>query len=294
MSTVVFIGFGFSARAIARRLAASGGWSMSGTTTGAAGLARMTANGVEGLVFDGSAPSTELSRRIARATHVVVSAGPDTGGDPTLRHHHNDLASAPSLGWIGYLSTIGVYGDRKGAWVDETAAPAPTSDRSRRRVEAETAWLHLASGSGKRVALFRLAGIYGPGRSAVDQLLAGTARRIIKPGQVFNRIHVDDIALAVTAGMSGKGRFNAYNVSDDEPSPPQDVVAFAAGLLGLPVPPDIAFESANLSDMGRSFYSESKRVSNARIKADLGLTLQYPTYREGMAQIVAATRKRGT
>jgi nucleoside-diphosphate-sugar epimerase len=191
--------------------------------------------------------------------------------------------------WIGYLSTIGVYGDHQGRWVDETTPVSPGSQRSRQRVVAETAWLDFAARSGKRMQIFRLAGIYGPGRSAIDNLRDGTARRIVKRAQVFNRIHVDDIAGTLAAAI-GKldAQYTIYNVTDDEPAPPQDVVAYAASLLNLPVPPDIPFERAPLSPMGLSFYAENKRVSNARIKADLGVVLQCPTYREGMAGIVKA------
>ena len=204
-----------------------------------------------------------------------------------LRHFRDDLAALPELAWIGYLSTVGVYGDCQGQWVDETAPARPTSERSLRRVRAENAWLAFGSESGRRVEIFRLAGIYGPGRNVIDNLKAGTARRIVKAGQVFNRIHVEDIAGVLAAAIDGRGVHNIYNVSDDEPAPPQDVIACAAELLGLPVPPDIPFEQAGLTGMAGSFWAENKRVSNARIKNALGVTLAYPTYREGLRAILA-------
>jgi nucleoside-diphosphate-sugar epimerase len=296
MNHLLCFGFGFSARALARRLAglATGGWRITGTSTSAEGVERIRAAGFEAALFDGSAPSPEAAAALATATHVLVSAPPGEaaegdGGDPVLRRHRGDLVQAARLQWIGYLSTIGVYGNHDGAWVDESTPVTPGSVRSRRRVAAEDAWLEVASENLALVRIFRLAGIYGPGRSAVDNLRDGSARRIIKPGQVFNRIHVDDIALVVHAEMEGRARHAIYNVTDNEPAPPQDVVAFAAGLLGLPVPPDIPFAEANLSPMGVSFYGENKRVSNALIRSALGVTLAYPTYREGMAGIIKAS-----
>jgi nucleoside-diphosphate-sugar epimerase len=198
---------------------------------------------------------------------------------------------AESVRWVGYLSTIGVYGDAGGAWIDEDTPARPGSARASRRIEAEAAWLDFGKRTGKRVQIFRLGGIYGPGRSAFDDLRAGSARRIIKPGQVFNRIHVGDIANVLVAAVGGRGRHSIYNVVDDEPGPPQDVVAYAAGLLGVPAPPEIPFEKAELSPMGRSFYSENRRVRNARLKEDLGVRLAYPSYREGLAAIRDAERE---
>ena len=204
-----------------------------------------------------------------------------------LRHFRDELAALPDLAWVGYLSTVGVYGDWQGQWVDETSPTRPTSERSLRRVLAEKAWLGFGSETGRRVEIFRLSGIYGPGRSVIDNLRAGTARRIVKPGQVFNRIHVDDIAQVLAAAIDTPAGHTIYNVSDDEPAPPQDVVAYAAELLGLPIPPDIPFERAGLTGMAASFWAESKRVSNARMKTALGVTLAYPTYREGLRAIMS-------
>jgi nucleoside-diphosphate-sugar epimerase len=199
-----------------------------------------------------------------------------------LARHAADLAAA-GIAWVGYLSTTGVYGDRQGGWVDEESAREPVSERGRWRVAAEDAWL----ASGLPVHLFRLPGIYGPGRSAFERLREGTAQRVVKPGQIFSRIHVDDIAAALRASIARPAPGRAYNLADDEPAPPQDVVAFAAGLLGVAVPPEVPIEAAGLSPMARSFYAESKRVSNRRMKQELRVTLAYPDYRAGLRAIHA-------
>lgn len=292
MKHLVCFGFGYSAGALAPRLK-SKGWQVTGTSQSAETAGRITAGGIEAAVFDGAAPSYGVNKALETATHLVVSIPPGDTGDVTLAHHGSAISAAPKLEWIAYLSTVGVYGDHGGAWVDETTPPAPASLRSKRRLDAERAWLDLAGGSqGKegrqprpKVQVFRLAGIYGPGRSAIDQILAGRARRIIKPGQVFNRIHVEDIAGVLEAAIEHGGSHSVYNVADDAPAPPQDVIAYAAELLGRPAPPEIAFEDADLSPMGRSFYSEAKRVRNERIKTDLKFALRFPTYKEGLAAI---------
>lgn len=292
MNHLVCLGLGYSARAAALRLKDRDGWRMTGTSRSEAGARRIGELGLQSVIYDGSAPSDALSAALETATHLLVSAAPDDGGDPLLRHHRADLVAAGHLRWIGYLSTIGVYGDQNGGWVDETTAVAPTSKRSRLRVGAEDDWADLATSRGDlRLQIFRLAGIYGPGRSAIGKVQAGTARRIIKPGQVFNRIHVADIAEVVLAGMDDPhvtDPVEIFNVTDDEPAPPQDVIAFAAELLELPVPPAVPFDEADLSPMARSFYADLKRVSNARLKDRLGLRLTYPTYREGLRAIVEA------
>jgi nucleoside-diphosphate-sugar epimerase len=221
---------------------------------------------------------------------VLVSVPPDATGDPVLQHHASDIAAAPALCWIGYLSTVGVYGDRDGAWVDENSPTNPISERSRRRVDAEEAWRAFGEREQKRVQIFRLAGIYGPGRSAIDRIRAGNAQRIIKPGQVFNRIHVDDIARVLHAAMTRNVGFDVLNLADDEPAPPQDVIAYAAHLLQVPPPPEIPFKDAKLSLMAKSFYVENKRISNARLRADLAVTLEFPSYREGLRAILAGER----
>lgn len=285
MSELLCFGLGYSAAATAA-LQAADGWRISGTSTSVEGAHTLEREGYRACVFDGHGPSETVRGLVKTATHVLVSAPPDHAGDPVLLHHARDLANAPRLEWIGYLSTIGVYGDHRGAWVDETTPAHPSSQRSIRRLEAENAWIEFSARTGRRLQIFRLAGIYGPGRSPLDAVRAGTARRIIKPGQVFNRIHVDDIAAAVRRGMAGAGTHTVYNVTDDLPAPPQDVVAFAASLLGAPEPPELTIEQANLSSMAASFYAENKRVRNDRLKQDLGVALSYPTYREGLRSLV--------
>jgi len=289
MSHLFCFGLGYSALRVARRLAGEG-WSISGTARTADGTAAIAAQGFAAYMFDGTAPGRGVDDALTKATHVLVSVPPDAAGDPALKHYADALARAPHLNWIGYLSTVGVYGDQQGGWVDETTPADPVSERGRRRLAAEEAWRTLATRSSVRAHVFRLAGIYGPGRSALDRLREGTAQRIVKPSQVFNRIHVDDIAAAVCAGIAGRGALEVYNVTDDEPSPPQDVVAYAAQLLHLPPPPVVAFEDAQLSPMAASFYADNKRVSNARLRHDLGVTLKFPSYREGLQAILAAER----
>ncbi len=289
MSHLFCFGLGYSAGVLATRLKARG-WMISGTATSAAGAARLNAQGYRGFIFNGGAPSPGVTAALNEATHVLLSIPPEVSGDPALRCHGDELSKSRSVAWIGYFSTVGVYGDTQGGWVDENTEPKPGSDRGQRRLDAENAWLALGRVTGKRVMIFRLPGIYGPGRSTIGDLRAGTARRLIKPGQVFNRIHVDDIASGVDAAMTAPFSSRVYNLTDDEPAPPQDVVAFGAQLLGLPCPPDIEFATATLSPMGRSFYSESKRVSNARMKAELGVRLAYPSFREGLRALAGQNR----
>lgn len=291
MTHLVCFGFGYSARALAPDLKERG-WKISGTSRTDEGAEQITASGDQGLVFDPeygcSALRSDAISPLTTATHVLLSAPPGRDGDPVKHFHRDAIAAAPKLEWIGYLSTIGVYGNHNGEWIDETTPTAATSDRSKRRVAAEQEWIEFAEEHGCRVNVFRLAGIYGPGRSAISQLRRGRARRIIKPGQVFNRIHVDDIAQTVLRTIDGGGTKIVYNLSDDEPAPPQDVIAFAAELLGLDIPPTIAFEDAEMSDMARSFYADLKRVRNDRLRKDLGIQLKYPTYREGLSGILEA------
>jgi len=271
-------GYGYSAEALARRLSPRA-LAVAGTRTN---LATPPAAGVALATNKGDRPSAEVRDLLAGTTHLLISIPPDLEGDVVLRHYRDDIAALTELAWVGYLSTVGVYGDCKGAWVDEDAPARPISERSLRRAQAEQAWLEFGSQSGRRVEVFRLSGIYGPGRSVIDNVRAGTARRIVKPGQVFNRIHVDDIARVLAAAIDKATGHRIYNVSDDEPAPPEDVVAYAAELLGLPIPPAVAFEEAGLSGMAASFWAETKRVKNERIRRDLGVNLLYPTYREGL------------
>jgi len=289
MSRLLCLGLGYSALHLARRLALEG-WQVTGTARTPQGAEAIAAEGFTGLLFDGMQPGAGLKQAIESATHILVSVPPGESGDPVLAHHAGAIARAPALDWIGYLSTVGVYGDHRGGWVDETTPTNPVSPRSRNRVAAEAAWLALRESTGKHVQVFRLAGIYGPGRSAIDRLHAGTAHRIVKPGQVFNRIHVADIAEVLCAVIAGRGSHQIYNLADDEPAPPQDVVAYAAHLLHMPPPPEIALENAELSLMAKSFYVENKRVSNARMHRDLGLELKFPSYRQGLRAILAPGR----
>jgi nucleoside-diphosphate-sugar epimerase len=279
-------GFGYAAESLARRLSARIS-ALAGTRTSLAGGGDGPL-GVRLAEFKGDTASAAVRALLEGATHVLVSIPPDVEGDPALRLFREDLANLPDLAWIGYLSTVGVYGDWQGQWIDETSPPHPISERSLRRLHAESAWGQLGRDSGRRVEIFRLAGIYGPGRSVIDGLRAGTARRIVKPGQFFNRIHVDDIAKVLAAAIDKDAGHGIYNVSDDEPAPPQDVVAYAAELLGLPMPPEVPFEKAALTAMAATFWAENKRVSNARIRRDLAVELMYPTYREGLRALAAA------
>jgi nucleoside-diphosphate-sugar epimerase len=278
-------GFGYTAESLARRLSARTS-ALAGTRTSLVEEGDSPL-GVKLAEFKGDTASAEVRALLECASHVLVSIPPDVEGDPALRLFREDLANLPELAWIGYLSTVGVYGDWKGQWVDETSPPHPISERSLRRLHAERAWAQFGRDSGRRVEIFRLAGIYGPGRSVIDGLRAGTARRIVKPGQFFNRIHVDDIAKVLAAAIDKDAGHGIYNVSDDEPAPPQDVVAYAAELLGLPMPPEVPFEGSALTPMAATFWAENKRVCNTRIKRDLAVELMYPTYREGLQALVA-------
>jgi nucleoside-diphosphate-sugar epimerase len=284
MNRLFCFGLGYTAGVLAQRLAAAG-WKIAGTSTSEAGLAPLAAKGYDACLFDGKNPGANVAAALAGTTHVLVSAPPEANGDVALAHHAEDIAAADTIRWIGYLSTIGVYGDCDGAWIDETRELNPESERTRWRVEAEQAWLDLGRRTGKPVMIFRLPGIYGPGRSAVDHLRDGTARRIVKPGQVFNRMHVEDIASTLQASIAHPNGGAVYNLADDEPAPNHEIVEFAANLLGAPVPPAIPFESADLSPMAASFYASNRRVKNHRIKQELGVQLAYPTYREGLAAI---------
>ena len=274
-------GLGYSATALARRL--KGRAAIAGTTRDPEKVIALSAEGLDALLFDGRSPGTDVAESVGDATHVLVSIAPgDT--DPVLTHHAHVIRASRNLRWIGYLSTVGVYGNYGGAWVTERNTPHPKSERAVRRLAAERAWAKLAAEKGVPLAIFRLAGIYGPGRNAFVNLAEGRAHRIVKPGQVFNRIHVDDIAATMVAALDRNAE-GIFNVTDDEPAPPQDVVACAAGLMGVEPPPEVLFASADLSPMARSFYADNKRVANRRIKQKLGLALRYPTYREGLAAL---------
>ena len=296
MRLLVF-GLGYSARAVVARIRPrlDAVWGTTRDPGKLDGIARM---GVAPLLFDGTAalkgpaPSPtppgggELAAVVQQADHVLVSIAPDEAGDPVLARFRGALAARKPKALV-YLSTVGVYGNHDGAWVDEASECRPVSKRSRQRLAAEAAWRLFADETGVPVAIVRLAGFYGPGRGPFEKIRRGTARRIIKPGQVFNRIHVDDIAAIVEAALS-KRADGVFNGADDKPAPPQDVLAYAADLLGVPAPLEVAFETAELSPMARSFYGESKRVRNDAIKDELGVMLAYPTYRDGLRAVLAA------
>ncbi len=279
-------GLGYSGLEIAR-LAKADGWEVAGTCTGAEKAVRLCADGIETHLFDGTAPLPTAA--LGGASHVVCTIAPGTAGDPVLRTCGPRLKQAQ---WLGYLSTTGVYGDRGGDWVDEDAPANPGQPRSVERLAAERGWQAMALEAGARIDIFRLPGIYGPGRSTIDQVMAGTARRVDKPGQFFSRIHVADIAGAVLAAMTKPHPGGIYNVADDLPAPNSDVVGFAFELLGRPAPPAIPWDDAapTMSAMARSFYAESRRVRNDKMKRELGVVLKYPTYREGLAAILKAPR----
>ena len=281
-------GLGYSAGRLARALIAAG-WRVAGTTRTAAGQAQLAAKGIDAYRFDGETPLAAAPATLAGTTHLLDSVPPGPDGDAVLVHHGRDIRALKTLAWIGYLSTTGVYGDTLGATVDETSLFNPTSERSRHRADAEAAWLTLASDHKLPVHVFRLAGIYGPGRSALDQVRSGTARRIDKPGHLFSRIHVDDIANVLRASMARPNPGAVYNVCDDEPAAPADVTAFACELLGVAPLPAIPFEEARvtMSTMALSFWRDNRRVANRRIKDDLGVILKYPSYREGLRAVLA-------
>ena len=276
MSTLLSLGHGYSAQALARHLIPQG-WRVIGTTRNPARAEAFRADGVEPLLWP-----ADLGSALADATHVLCSAAPDARGDPFLQAV--PAIAAAKAGWVGYLSTTGVYGDHQGAWVDETTPLTPNSDRGRQRVVAERQWL----ATGLPVHIFRLAGIYGPGRGPFEQVRDGTARRIIQPGQIFGRIHVDDIAQVLAASIRHPNPGAAYNVCDDNPCPPEEVIAHAARLLGMPEPPAVSFDAikATMTPMALGFYSESKRVRNSRIKEDLGVRLKFPDYPAGLAALL--------
>jgi nucleoside-diphosphate-sugar epimerase len=287
-SRLFCFGLGYTALALANALAARG-FRVAGTTRTIEKAERLAGLGIEVSIFDGTvALDTEA---LAGVTHLLVSVPPDTDGDVVLRHSRAALArlaiGEPPLRWVGVLSTTGVYGDRGGDWVDEGSDLEPTSARTRRRAEAERQWLELREQAGVPVHIFRLAGIYGPGRSMLDQLRAGSAKRIIAPGHLFSRIHIADIVAVLAASIDAPNPGAIYNLCDDEPAPPAEVTDFAAGLLGLPSPPARRLEDADLSAMARSFWADNKRVRNTRIKEELGVTLKYPNYRAGLAALAA-------
>jgi nucleoside-diphosphate-sugar epimerase len=279
---LMIFGAGYTASACAR-VTAKRFDAVAGTTRSRERFGELSAAGLRPLQFAGLL-TDELAPEIAQATHLLVSIAPDAAGDPVLNACRAALAAANHLQWICYLSTVGVYGDHGGAWVDEETPCRPVAQRSVERAAAEAAWREFAESKGLPLAILRLSGIYGPGRNAFVNLAEGSARRLVKPGQVFNRIHRDDIAQAFALALAMRAD-GVFNITDNEPSPPQDVVAFAATLMGVAPPPEQEFAAAQLSPMARSFYGENKRVSNARSKRELKLEYGYPDYRAALTRM---------
>ena len=276
-NTLLSLGHGYTARELARHLLPQN-WRIIATSR----TADAPQDGVDLRVWPGS----DLADAFAEATHLLTSIAPTEADDPVLKALADQIASAPNLRWIGYLSTTAVYGDHGGGWVDETTPLTPATKRGEWRVAAERAWQEFAQKQSLNLHIFRLAGIYGPGRGPFAKLSAGTARRIVKPGQVFSRIHVEDIAQTLAASMANPNPGAIYNVCDDDPAPPQDVLAYAAELLNLPAPPEEDWDTAEMTPMARSFYGESKRVRNDRIKSELGVKLKYPDYKSGLKSLL--------
>ncbi|WP_170786030.1 SDR family oxidoreductase [Ruegeria lacuscaerulensis] len=277
--TLYSFGHGYSAQELSRLLAPAG-WRIIGTTRDPAQSPTLRASGAEPVVWPGQQVDLD------GVTHLLISTAPNAEGDPVLAALKDEITErAAQFKWVGYLSTTAVYGDHQGDWVDETTPATPTAQRGRWRVQAEQQWLTIP---GLPTHIFRLAGIYGPGRGPFSKLKRVGMRRIIKPGQVFSRIHVADIAQVLAASMAAPNPGAIYNVCDDEPVPPQDVIAYAAELQGLPLPPAVSFDKADLTPMARSFYNENKRVRNDRIKDELGVKLLYPDYRVGLTSLMRA------
>jgi len=273
-------GHGYSAQALARILPDD--WAKTGTTRGADGAAVLAARGITPIIWPDKLTKIDLTD----VTHLLLSIAPDAAGDPVFNALADEVAAMPNLKWLGYLSTTGVYGDHQGGWVDEDTPLTPATERGKMRVLAEGQWQELAAQHQLPLHIFRIAGIYGPGRGPFAKVRAGTARRIVKENQVFSRIHVKDIAQVLAASIERPNPGRVYNLCDDMAAPPQDVIGFAAQLLNLPIPPETPFETAELSPMARSFYAESKRVRNNRIKDELGVHLLFPTYRAGLLSMI--------
>lgn len=283
-------GYGYTCEYLGHELSQRAGslWSLAGTTRDPERRAALRARGVQVFPFESETPLSDPANALKDTTHIIVSTPPDENGDPVFHTHADDLRKIKTLKWVGYLSTTGVYGDRQGGWVDENSELRPTSRRGSRRVQAEEEWLSLYQSYGIPVHIFRLAGIYGPGRSALDSVRAGVARRINKPGHAFARIHVEDIVGTLLASMDKPSPGKVYNVCDDEPAPSHEVIAYACELLGQPAPPMVDFDDANLAPMTRSFYMDNRRVHNDRIKSELGVKLRYPDFRAGLRGCLAA------
>ncbi len=281
-------GYGYSCDYLGHELMQRGGWTISGTTRDQEKQQILRARGVEAHLFDGEHPLVDPFHMLEGTTHLLISTPPGDEGDPSFLHHAQDILRTTSIEWVGYLSTTGVYGNRDGEKVYETSEIRPTSQRGSRRVLAEEQWSSLLKSDNLPLHIFRLSGIYGPGRSALDSVRAGVARRINKPGHAFGRIHTEDISNVLLASFERPQPGQAYNVCDDEPAPSHEVIAYACELLKRPLPPIVNFEDADLSPMARSFYMDNRRVQNAKIKEELGVNLKYSNFRAGLEGCMAA------
>ncbi len=276
-------GLGFSSQALAKRLLPQG-WNVAGTVRGEQDVSLV--NNISVCPFDGSQSTTEISEAISRATHLLITIPPQSSGDVVLENFAEEISRARNLQWIGYISSTGVYGDTQGKWVDESSPLLASTDRNRQRIEVESAWLKIGKDHGLPVMIFRCVGIYGPGRNLLASVRQGRARRIDKPGLVFSRIHSEDLAQILEASMKKPQPGEVYNVSDDCPSPPAEAVEYACSLLGVEPPPLIPYEEADLSPTARGFYITNKRVSNKKIKQELGVVLRYPDYQSGLNELL--------
>ena len=273
-------GHGYSAQALENLLPINN-WTLSATTRNLKKAQLMRQRKISTFIW----PGDNLEDEIFNATHILLSIPPDGAGDPIFKQYGDIIVRSKNLKWLGYLSTTGVYGDHKGGWVDESTELKPTTQRGANRLVAENQWLQLSKKNSLCLSIFRLAGIYGLGRGPFSKVLAGTARRIIKKNQVFSRIHVDDIAQVLFASLNNPHLKGIYNVCDDFAAPPEDVLSYAAKLLEKDLPPEEDFLSAKMSEMAKSFYAESKRVKNGKIKHNLGVTLKYPDYKSGLKSL---------
>ncbi len=281
-------GYGYTCDYLAHELMRQGGWSIGGTTRDLEKRAYLRSRGIKAHLFDYEHPLGDPYFILNGTTHLLISTPPDDVGDPTFNMHAEDIIRIPTLEWVGYLSTTGVYGDRNGGVVTEDSEIRPNNKRGSRRVRAEAEWYSLFQNYNLPLHIFRLAGIYGPTRSALDSVRAGVARRINKPGQVFNRIHVEDIVQVLLASMKNPSHGAAYNLADDDPVPSWEVITYACEVLGITPPPLIPYNEADMAPIARSFYADNKRVSNDRIKNELGVVLKYPDYKKGIDACLAA------
>jgi len=286
-------GYGYVCDYLGYALQQQGGWTLSGTTRNEERRNELLARRIRTRIFDEHVPMTDAASILRDVTHLLIAAPPTERGAPAFNMHAEDVIQMPNLEWVGYLSTTGVYGDRNGGEVSEATELNPTNERGEKRARAEKQWLSLFRHHNIPVHAFRLSGIYGPGRSALDTIRAGVARRIDKPGHKFNRIHVDDIVQTLLASFERPNPGAAYNLADDCPAPSHEVIAYACELLGMPIPTCIPFEEADLAPMAMSFYKDNKVVLNNRIKEELGVKLKYPTFKSGLegclqAEILAA------